>query len=141
MVFSDNLSSYPYVMTWFDGVKNYTGNGTIAEFTFKVNANAKAGTYPITISCNADDIVDLNEKAVAFGLQNGGVIVSSHLPGDVNDDGKVNVKDLIRLQQYIAGWNVTVRSDAIDINGDGKINVKDLIRLQQYIAGWNVVIY
>ncbi|MBO4216524.1 MAG: hypothetical protein J5940_01115, partial [Clostridia bacterium] len=33
-----------------------------------------------------------------------------YLPGDVNGDGAVNVKDLIRLAQYIAKWDVELYS-------------------------------
>ncbi|MBO4216323.1 MAG: dockerin type I repeat-containing protein [Clostridia bacterium] len=64
-----------------------------------------------------------------------------YMPGDINDDGAVNVKDLIRLAQYIAKWNVTVVAEALDVNGDTEINVKDLIRLAQYVAKWNVEIF
>ncbi|MBO4217033.1 MAG: hypothetical protein J5940_03725, partial [Clostridia bacterium] len=66
--------------------------------------------------------------------------VRSFIAGDINGDGTVNVKDLIRLAQYIAKWNVTVVEAAIDTNGDGTVNVKDLIRLAQFIAKWDVLL-
>lgn len=62
------------------------------------------------------------------------------MPGDINNDGKVNLRDVIRLNQYVAGWNVTVDSGSTDVNGDGKTNLRDVIRLNQYVAGWNVSI-
>ena len=64
----------------------------------------------------------------------------THTPGDINGDGKVNMKDLTRLHQYINGWDVEVVESALDVNGDGKVNMKDLTRLHQYINGWDVTI-
>ena len=60
------------------------------------------------------------------------------LVGDINGDDEVNVKDLILLAQYYAGWDVDINIPAMDINGDGETNVKDLIRLAQYLAGWDI---
>ena len=51
---------------------------------------------------------------------------SESLTGDVNDDGRVNNRDLGLLQQYLNDWNVTVNTKAGDLNGDGRINNRDL---------------
>ena len=59
-------------------------------------------------------------------------------PGDANGDGKVNVRDLGVMQQYLNGWDVTLIESACDVNGDGKINVRDMGLLQQYLNGWDV---
>ncbi len=64
----------------------------------------------------------------------------SVLYGDVNGDGKINNKDLGRLQQYINGWEVEVNLAACDVNDDGRVNNKDLGRLQQYINSWEVTL-
>ena len=62
------------------------------------------------------------------------------LPGDVNNNGKVNVQDLGLLQQHLNGWNVTIVIPAADVNADDKINVQDLGLLQQHLNGWNVTL-
>ena len=67
--------------------------------------------------------------------------VPVHLAGDINNDGKVNMKDATRLHQYINGWDVPVVEAALDVNGDGKVNMKDVTRLHQYINGWDVKIF
>lgn len=51
------------------------------------------------------------------------------LPGDVNGDGNVDGKDVLRLARYLSGANVTVSLDGADMNGDGKIDGRDLLRL------------
>ena len=58
--------------------------------------------------------------------------------GDVDGDGSVNVKDVILLRQYMAGWNVTVDPNGADCDGDGTTTLKDVILLRQHLAGWNV---
>ncbi|MCD7769155.1 MAG: dockerin type I domain-containing protein, partial [Oscillospiraceae bacterium] len=55
--------------------------------------------------------------------------------GDVNDDGKVNTRDIILVSQYLAGLVELSIQDAADVNGDGKINTRDLILISQYVAG------
>ena len=58
--------------------------------------------------------------------------------GDVNADGNVDRKDLNRLAQYFARWDVEIDEVAADANGDGKVDRKDLNRLAQYFARWDV---
>lgn len=59
------------------------------------------------------------------------------LLGDVNLDGKVNIRDVTLVQKYVA--NLAELSEqqlrAIDTNGDSKLNVKDATSLQKFIAG------
>ena len=51
---------------------------------------------------------------------------------DVNQDGQVNVQDLVLVAQYL-GEDVSV-SPQSDVNGDGTINVLDLIIVAQYLG-------
>ena len=103
---------------------------------------------------SSDWIVDVEATAEAAGHQHKVCTVcgitleeedipqlSTHTPGDINSDGKVNNKDLTRLFQYLSDWDVEVNEAALDVNGDGKINNKDLTRLFQYLSDWDVVIY
>ncbi|MBR4910333.1 MAG: dockerin type I repeat-containing protein [Clostridia bacterium] len=64
-----------------------------------------------------------------------------HTPGDINNDGSVNNKDLTRLFQYLSDWEVEVNAAALDVNGDGSVNNKDLTRLFQYLSDWDVEIF
>ena len=65
----------------------------------------------------------------------------AYKPGDINGDGSVNNRDLVRLQQYVNEWDVEVVKEALDVNGDGSVNNRDLVRLQQYINEWDVEIF
>ena len=59
-------------------------------------------------------------------------------PGDANGDGNVNARDLVLLQQFMAGWDVTFSFVAADVDGNGYVVARDLALLQQYVAGWDV---
>ena len=55
--------------------------------------------------------------------------------GDVNDDGKINGKDVLQLRKYIVGLTKDITEDAADVTADGKINGKDVLQLRKYIVG------
>ena len=60
--------------------------------------------------------------------------------GDADSDGEITNLDIIALQQFIAGWEVTMDEVSADADGDGEITNLDIIALQQFIAGWDVVL-
>lgn len=137
-VFSQNITDNPYVMSYVAGIREFNTNGTMIVLTFKVNENAKAGTYPITLTYDEDDIYDLNEDNVYFKVINGGVTVEQQgmtIKGDVNNDGKVNLKDAILIQKLVLRFNdaSSIPLCVGDINDDGVISVADIILVMRYI--------
>jgi hypothetical protein len=58
---------------------------------------------------------------------------SSSLPGDLNDDGMVNVLDVVVLVNIVLGQ--AGEDPAGDLNGDGLINVLDVVILVNIILG------
>ena len=60
--------------------------------------------------------------------------------GDADGDGSVTVRDVAMLQQYLAGWDVTLNGATADADGDGSVTVRDVAMLQQYLAGWDVTL-
>ncbi len=54
------------------------------------------------------------------------------LEGDVTEDGEVNLEDIVRLQEHIAGKEtVHISPDNSDINSDSGMNVLDLCLLKK----------
>ena len=62
------------------------------------------------------------------------------IPGDVDDNGTVNVRDYGRFQQYLNGFEVAINLAAANVDGNSSVNVRDLGRLQQYLNGWDVTL-
>ena len=61
------------------------------------------------------------------------------VPGDVNGDDRVNMKDYSLLRQYLSGWDIDIGLAAANVNGDAIVNMKDLSLLRQWLNGWEVV--
>ena len=55
-------------------------------------------------------------------------------PGDVNNDGAVNAKDLVRLQRIVLGEKLSYNPITTDLNEDGKINTKDITELRKALT-------
>ena len=129
----------PFIINWIDPVAEVNNKevGNLAVLNFKIKEGAE-GTSAISVSCNPNDVFNNNLKNVDTICTAGAATVKTHTPGDVTDDGKINIRDLGLLQQYLNGWDVTVNLDACDVTGDGKVNIRDLGLLQQYLNGWDV---
>ncbi len=125
----------PYSFSMYSASADLEDCGTLAVIKFKVKENAENGEYPVNITYDKDDIFNLNGDSVSFDVETGAVMLNSCLLGDINDDGKINMRDVVLLQQVINGWNVTYNKEAVDYNGDGKTNMRDIVALQQYING------
>jgi len=132
----------PVVLNWFNGIANTEGDLVYATLKFQISEDAEAGSSTkISVTYDPEDVYNLAETNVAFGIVEGTVEVSAYIPGDINGDGVVNNKDLTRLFQYHSDWDVKVEEEALDVNGDGSLNNKDLTRLFQYLSDWDVTIH
>ena len=61
------------------------------------------------------------------------------LVGDVNSDDAINLKDVVLLRKYVAGFDdIDINIEAADTNGDDSINLKDVVLLRKYVAGFDV---
>lgn len=56
------------------------------------------------------------------------------LRGDINNDGKVNNKDVVFLFRAVTGGTAEGAGSVYDFNEDGKVNNKDVVALFRYIT-------
>ena len=77
---------------------------------------------------------------VLLTSESGRINISDRMSGDVNSDRKLDGRDLIRLKQYLAGYEVDINQSNTDVTGDGKIDGRDVIRLCRYFAGYDVTL-
>lgn len=58
--------------------------------------------------------------------------------GDVNEDGRLNAKDIILMMRFMLGCDLSGYINGVsvaDVDGDGWINSKDLIQVMRWILG------
>ena len=94
------------------------GEGTLATVTFEVR-EVKAST--LTLSQVA--LVAPDGTLSTPQIEHGEITEPAQLVGDVNNDGVVNIQDLVLVG---ANFGKTGENDA-DVNGDGVINIVDLV--------------
>lgn len=100
-------------------------------YTCPVCGDSYTESHPATGAHTYDD--DYDATCNVCGAERTIVI-----PGDVNDDGERNNRDLVLLLRFLNGWKVRINVDAADVDGDGKPGMKDVALLQQYLNGWDV---
>lgn len=55
--------------------------------------------------------------------------------GDANDDGALDMKDVLLTRRFIAGEGVLLNTAAADVNGDKSVDMKDVLTMRKMIAG------
>lgn len=104
-------------------ILHYHQDGTIEEIHPAI-ITENGETYAKFIVTSFSDFVFCNKEETLFG--------------DVNGDGKVNQKDLLRLAKHFAGYDETINEAASDVNADGAVTQKDLLRLAKFFSGYDV---
>lgn len=120
-----------------DIAKEDIKDGVILTLTFEFSETVTPGTkLNIGVSADDDAFIDSSLTPVELNITNNEIIAINYLPGDVNNDGKVNMTDVVLLRRDITGgYNVSVNKSAEDVNADGKVNMTDVVLIRRYITG------
>ena len=60
---------------------------------------------------------------------------TTDIVGDVNNDSKINLLDLVAMRKYLAKWNVTINETNADLNFDKNVNLFDVIIMRKGLVG------
>lgn len=112
------------------------------ELVFQKIKNAGHYCYKVTLQLGFTDTKSGKtfklggEQAVIsmnFTAGNPPAMKEKVVRGDVNDDGKINLTDLLQLLRHINNSSVAVNKSNADMNGDGKVALIDLLLLLRKI--------
>ena len=82
---------------------------------------------------SANDLTQAQIDLIAQWIDEGGLPEPYEpLQGDVNDDGTVNILDIVQLTNMILSNNY---QESADLNGDGNLNILDIVQLVNIILG------
>lgn len=112
-------------------------NGVVLTLTFKVPDDAKIGdSYEINVSYDNGSIFDEKMQALNFDIVSGSIEILDYTSGDLNDDGVINMQDVVLLRRYIVGgYDVDINTMAADVNRDDTLNMQDVVLIRRYIVG------
>ena len=110
----------------------FSGNeGELFDINFNISEEIE-GNYQVLI----DNIV-LTDKAQNEYKSSAAIIdfnVKAYVPADVNNDGSINVTDVVATASYILGLDTKkFIFEAADMNKDGVINVTDIVGIASII--------
>ena len=102
-------------------------SGDLITFTINCDQKATEGNYQAKVSSIL--MADKNEKAIYPNDFTFDITIVDAIPGDVNDDGKINGLDIVKIVGYIMGSPTQPFIEAAaDLNEDGIINGLDLVK-------------
>lgn len=104
--------------------------GGAARETVIAPTNSSAGSYQNVTRCVICSGVLSSEQ----------VVIPVRMPGDVNGDGVIDGRDLLRLMKYLDDDTTAINAYNADVTGDGEINAMDTLRLEKYLAEMDVTL-
>lgn len=128
------------VIWYSNSDKDIDVNGELFAVEFKVRDTAEYGDYSdISIVYGARDICNTAGEFIALYTQNTTVQVAEPMPGDIYEDGDVNIYDLTLLARYITGLEIFTdrQINAANVTDDEIVDIKDVVTLAQYLVGWS----
>lgn len=157
ILYADELAGYRWIAYWPDlndsdhvletENKIRQMNGMIWQYRSNGRVN---GVYNASYDPGN---VDMDKLLVNWVLESDGGNVGpddsnsqKSVLGDVNDDGSVDISDVVMLKKYLANYNnVHINIKAANVNRDydeakkDVISISDTIIILQYLAGFNTI--
>ena len=143
---TDGLAvNYGYNFVWGND-SLFSNDGNLLKLTFRVSEYAELGdSYDISlvyaIGNGAQGGFGTSSGKQYFITKDGTIKIVERLPGDINNDGVVDLLDAIEIGQFVVGKtdsiNETYANVDLSYNPDGNSNVDimDMVSILQYITG------
>ena len=134
-------SSYEYRKTIaeLNGISNYTGTAAQNAALLNLFNEGKLIKSKVWVAETGETTTTTTTETATSPVTTE-PIEGAGIAGDANEDGKVDLKDVILIRRCIAGgWDVKLNEINADVNDDSVVDLKDVIYIRRYIAGgWDV---
>lgn len=141
--------NYGYNFVWAPDVSSeapyFNSNGNLLKLTFKVSEYAELGdSYDISlvyaIGNGAQGGFGTSAGKQYFITKDGTIKVVERLPGDINNDGVVDLMDAIEIGKFVVGKTDSIDETYANVdlsynNGDSNVDIMDMVAILQYITG------
>lgn len=110
-------------------VGSISGSGILAIIEFEAIGSGE--TY---IEVKNITLSDPNAEIIQTKITDCKVTVPGFPAWDVNDDGRVDVLDLVLVGQHLGKDIATLQDSDLDVNGDGTIDIFDIVLVGQHFG-------
>ena len=135
----DSSFEYRKTIAELNGISNYTGTAEQNTTLLKLLKQGKLIKSKVWVAETGETTTTTTTETVTPPVTTE-PIEGAGIAGDANEDGKVDLKDVILIRRCIAGgWDVEIDTVNADVNADDIVDLKDVILIRRYIAGgWDV---
>ena len=122
-------------------IKFHSDAGAFYLYFTTSMVNQRAYIDNLQISMNTDIVpvtttkAPVTTKAPEVSVDSSEEVSDDFLRGDANDDGVVDMKDVLLVRKYIAGMVNEINLQAADANRDLAVDMKDVLTLRKHLAG------
>lgn len=143
---TDGLAvNYGYNFVWGND-SLFSNDGNLLKLTFRVSEYAELGdSYDISlvyaIGNGAQGGFGTSDGKQYFITKDGTIKVVERLPGDINNDGSVDLMDAIEIGKFVVGKTDSIDETYANVDlsynddGDSNVDIMDMVAILQYITG------
>ena len=108
-----------------------SADGAIMKLTLNVAEGVADGYYTIEMK---DLLLSSETNDYNINSSTSEIYVYSYIPGDMNDDGRYRVNDIVAIVSLIKNGDIDGNEHPVaDVKKDGRIRVNDIVELVRYI--------
>jgi len=109
--------------------KSQNGTGVLAYIAFRVKSYGNTAINLTDVNGDPCEciLLDPDRNEISLMLVNASMLIT--IPGDINDDFKVDIKDLVLVIKYFGSYPGSAKpwNPNADVNSDNKVDIKDLV--------------
>lgn len=133
---SNNENEGSITIHWSNAA-NISEDGDLVLITFDSERFLNE-VIDVNVTYEKGDITNQQYENLQLITKSGQVSLTPVMMGDVYEDKDVNTKDTVRLDQYLASWDIELsgyEERAADVYTDDVINMRDRLKLGKYLIG------